>query len=137
MEQKRQKKQKNDQWRLLIIFSFSPYLSLSYYLSLSLSHRHTNTHTQTLSLFFFFLSFYLSFFLSLVQKLINFNFAINLSILNFFRNILAQALLELHKKENVTEAPSNCNTSGALWQTGKRLFEYIRNQVTILVVSIG
>lgn len=44
-------------------------------------------------------------------------------------NILAQALLELHKKENVTEAPSNCNTSGALWETGKRLFEYIRRQV--------
>jgi hypothetical protein len=46
-----------------------------------------------------------------------------------FSNILAQALLELHKKENVTEAPSNCNASGALWQTGKTLFEYIRNQV--------
>lgn len=28
------------------------------------------------------------------------------------RNILAQALMELHKKENVTESPSNCNTSG-------------------------
>jgi ionotropic glutamate receptor NMDA 1 len=45
------------------------------------------------------------------------------------RNILAMALLELHKKENVTEAPSNCNTSGALWETGKRLFEYIRKQI--------
>ncbi len=47
----------------------------------------------------------------------------------FSRNILAMALLELHKKENVTEAPSNCNTSGALWETGKRLFEYIRRQI--------
>ena len=50
-----------------------------------------------------------------------------------FRNILAQALLELHKKENVTEAPSNCNASGSLWQTGKTLFEYIRNQVLIIL----
>lgn len=38
------------------------------------------------------------------------------------------ALNELDEKENVTEAPSNCNTSGALWETGKRLFEYIRKQ---------
>ena len=38
------------------------------------------------------------------------------------------ALKELDKKENVTEAPSNCNTSGAVWETGKRLFEYIRKQ---------
>ena len=47
----------------------------------------------------------------------------------FLRSILAQALLELHLKENVTEAPSNCNTSGNLWETGRRFFEYIRNQV--------
>ena len=38
------------------------------------------------------------------------------------------ALGELDNKENVTEAPSNCNTSGAVWETGKRLFEYIRRQ---------
>ena len=38
------------------------------------------------------------------------------------------ALRELDDKENVTEAPSNCNTSGAVWETGKRLFEYIRKQ---------
>ena len=38
------------------------------------------------------------------------------------------ALNELDTKENVTEAPSNCNTSGALWETGKKLFEYIRKQ---------
>ena len=50
-------------------------------------------------------------------------------IIFFSRNILAQALLELHGKENVTSAPSNCNTSGAVWETGKRLFEYIRKQV--------
>jgi hypothetical protein len=44
-------------------------------------------------------------------------------------------LLELHKKENVTEAPSNCNASGSLWQTGKTLFEYIRNQVKPFFVN--
>ena len=39
------------------------------------------------------------------------------------------ALKELDNKENVTEAPSNCNTSMAsVWETGKRLFEYIRKQ---------
>ena len=46
----------------------------------------------------------------------------------YYRNILGQALQELDNKENVTEAPSNCNTSGAVWETGKRLFEYIRKQ---------
>ena len=37
-----------------------------------------------------------------------------------FRNILSQALVKLHKSENVTEAPNNCNKSGNLWETGKR-----------------
>ena len=47
-----------------------------------------------------------------------------------FRYILAQALLELHGKENVTQAPSNCNKSGNdVWLTGKLLFEYIRKQI--------
>ena len=44
-------------------------------------------------------------------------------------HILAQALLELFKKGNITEAPSNCNTSGILWETGKRLFDDIQKQV--------
>ena len=42
---------------------------------------------------------------------------------------MGQALLELHKKETVTQAPSNCNKSGAVWLTGKLLFEYIRKQI--------
>lgn len=50
-------------------------------------------------------------------------------LLMILRNVLAQALLELHQEENVTQAPSNCNTSGAVWETGKQLFEYIRRQV--------
>ncbi len=43
--------------------------------------------------------------------------------------MLAQALLELHEKDNVTEAPGNCNTSGNLWDTGRRFFDYIRQQI--------
>lgn len=35
----------------------------------------------------------------------------------------------LHKSENVTEAPNNCNKSGNLWETGKRFFEYIQKQI--------
>ena len=46
-----------------------------------------------------------------------------------FRYILAQALLEVHAKENVTQAPANCNKSGTVWLTGKLLFEYIRKQI--------
>ena len=38
------------------------------------------------------------------------------------------ALNELDAEKNVTAAPSNCNTSGALWETGKQLFEYIQKQ---------
>lgn len=47
----------------------------------------------------------------------------------YFRYILAQALLEVHAKENVTQAPANCNKSGTVWLTGKLLFEYIRKQI--------
>ena len=48
--------------------------------------------------------------------------------LSLHRNILAMALNELDAEKNVTAAPSNCNTSGALWETGKQLFEYIQKQ---------
>ena len=48
---------------------------------------------------------------------------------NNSRYILAQALLEVNAKENVTQAPSNCNKSGRIWLTGKLLFEYIRKQI--------
>jgi len=41
-------------------------------------------------------------------------------------NIISKALEKLHRSENVTEAPSNCNKSGNLWETGKKFFEYIR-----------
>nr|XP_040571852.1 glutamate [NMDA] receptor subunit 1-like isoform X2 [Lepeophtheirus salmonis] len=44
-------------------------------------------------------------------------------------HILAQALLELYNEGNITEAPSNCNISGVLWETGKRLFDDIQKQV--------
>ena len=35
----------------------------------------------------------------------------------------------MHKNENVTEAPSNCNKSGVLWETGRKFFDYIRRQI--------
>ncbi|XP_059080362.1 glutamate [NMDA] receptor subunit 1-like isoform X1 [Tigriopus californicus] len=44
-------------------------------------------------------------------------------------NILAQALENLHKNENVTEAPGNCNKSGNVWESGRKFFEYIRKQI--------
>jgi hypothetical protein len=45
------------------------------------------------------------------------------------RNIISQALRELHRSSNVTVAPSNCNRSGNLWQTGITFFEFIRRQI--------
>ena len=61
-----------------------------------------------------------------VEVTISINFS---SSLSYFRNVLAQALAQLLKNENITEAPSNCNTSGNLWETGKKFFEYIRKQI--------
>ena len=48
-----------------------------------------------------------------------------------FRYILAQALLEVHAKENVTLAPNSCTKAGTVWHTGKILFEYIRKQILV------
>lgn len=35
----------------------------------------------------------------------------------------------MNKTEDITEAPTDCNDSGYIWETGKRLFKYIREQV--------
>jgi len=44
-------------------------------------------------------------------------------------HILAKALARLYDdEEDVEEAPSNCNSSGSIWDTGKKLFNYIREQ---------
>ncbi|XP_043246507.1 glutamate [NMDA] receptor subunit 1-like isoform X1 [Amphibalanus amphitrite] len=43
--------------------------------------------------------------------------------------VLAAALKEMSQKENITEAPKDCNNTGDGWETGKTLFKYIRKQV--------
>eukprot|EP00090_Calanus_glacialis_P018797 TRINITY_DN29121_c0_g1_i1.p1 TRINITY_DN29121_c0_g1~~TRINITY_DN29121_c0_g1_i1.p1 ORF type:complete len:1142 (-),score=246.94 TRINITY_DN29121_c0_g1_i1:120-3545(-) len=44
-------------------------------------------------------------------------------------HILACAIAKLYEnEEDVEEAPSNCNSSGSIWETGKKLFNYIREQ---------
>ncbi|XKL62120.1 hypothetical protein PGB90_001953 [Kerria lacca] len=45
--------------------------------------------------------------------------------------ILAKALREMNKTEEITEAPGNCNDPGNIWESGKLLFEYIRKQVLL------
>lgn len=42
--------------------------------------------------------------------------------------VLTSALRELTSTKNITEAPSDCETSGTIWDTGKQLFEYIMKQ---------
>ncbi|CAG7836862.1 unnamed protein product [Allacma fusca] len=43
-------------------------------------------------------------------------------------HVLAAALKEMNSKDNITEAPKDCSTSGVTWDTGKKLFEYIKKQ---------
>ncbi len=43
--------------------------------------------------------------------------------------MISKALRELHLHDNVTEAPSDCNESSSLWETGSSFFEHIRRQV--------
>ncbi|CAH1390907.1 unnamed protein product [Nezara viridula] len=45
--------------------------------------------------------------------------------------VLASALRGMNQTKNITEAPKDCDNSGSIWETGKTLFEYIRNQVLI------
>ncbi|XP_037070917.1 glutamate [NMDA] receptor subunit 1-like isoform X2 [Pollicipes pollicipes] len=45
--------------------------------------------------------------------------------------VLASALKEMTAKENITEAPKDCNNTGDGWETGKKLFGYIRQQVLL------
>ena len=39
------------------------------------------------------------------------------------RYVLTSALRQLTSLKNITEAPSDCETSGTIWDTGKQLFE--------------
>ncbi|XP_069999556.1 glutamate [NMDA] receptor subunit 1-like isoform X1 [Penaeus vannamei] len=44
--------------------------------------------------------------------------------------VLAKALKKLREEENATEPPpQNCDNTGASWETGKKLFQYILEQV--------
>nr|CAD7407742.1 unnamed protein product [Timema cristinae] len=39
--------------------------------------------------------------------------------------VLASALKAMNQTETITEAPNDCNSSGTIWETGKKLFEYV------------
>lgn len=41
----------------------------------------------------------------------------------YYRYLLASALREMEINEDLTEAPRDCNTSGAVWETGKTYFK--------------
>ncbi|CAK9809869.1 Glutamate [NMDA] receptor subunit 1 [Anthophora plagiata] len=43
--------------------------------------------------------------------------------------VLVSALREMNKTNVITEAPKDCGDSGSIWETGKNLFKYIREQV--------
>ncbi|XP_011496545.1 PREDICTED: glutamate [NMDA] receptor subunit 1 [Ceratosolen solmsi marchali] len=42
--------------------------------------------------------------------------------------VLVSALRQMNETESITEAPHDCDNSGSIWETGKKLFEYIRQQ---------
>ena len=35
----------------------------------------------------------------------------------------------MNSSESITEAPKDCDNSGSIWETGRKLFKYIREQV--------
>ena len=49
----------------------------------------------------------------------------------FRRYVLASAIRELNKTKEITEAPNDCDNSGANWETGRELFNTIRKQVLL------
>ncbi|CAF4920372.1 unnamed protein product [Pieris macdunnoughi] len=42
--------------------------------------------------------------------------------------VLASAIREMNKTEEINAPPSDCDNSGSIWQTGQVLFDYIRRQ---------
>ncbi|KAM7364715.1 glutamate ionotropic receptor NMDA type subunit 1 isoform 3-T3 [Cochliomyia hominivorax] len=42
--------------------------------------------------------------------------------------VLASAIKEMMKNETITEPPKNCDDSGVNWESGKRLFHYLRTR---------
>ncbi|KAK9746966.1 Calmodulin-binding domain C0 of NMDA receptor NR1 subunit [Popillia japonica] len=45
--------------------------------------------------------------------------------------VLASALKEMNQTRLITEAPKDCDDSGAIWETGRILFQFIRKQVLL------
>ncbi|XP_032680549.1 glutamate [NMDA] receptor subunit 1 isoform X1 [Odontomachus brunneus] len=43
--------------------------------------------------------------------------------------VLVSALRAMNNSEKITEAPKDCSDSGSIWETGKKLFTYILQQV--------
>ncbi|CAI6345580.1 unnamed protein product [Macrosiphum euphorbiae] len=43
--------------------------------------------------------------------------------------ILASAITDMNRTKTITPPPADCDNSGAIWDTGKTLFEYIKKQV--------
>jgi hypothetical protein len=42
--------------------------------------------------------------------------------------VLAHALKEMMINETITEAPKDCDDSGVFWETGKKLFHYLKSR---------
>lgn len=42
--------------------------------------------------------------------------------------VLASAIKEMRLNETITEAPKDCDDSGALWESGKRIFHYLKTR---------
>jgi hypothetical protein len=36
------------------------------------------------------------------------------------------ALREMNETDSITEAPHDCDNSGSIWETGKKLFQYVK-----------
>ncbi|KAI4460981.1 ionotropic glutamate receptor [Holotrichia oblita] len=45
--------------------------------------------------------------------------------------VLASALKEMNQTKLITEAPKDCDDSGAIWETGRILFQFIRRQILL------
>jgi hypothetical protein len=42
--------------------------------------------------------------------------------------VLASAIKDMMVNETITEAPKDCDDSGTLWETGKKLFHYLKTR---------
>lgn len=42
--------------------------------------------------------------------------------------VLARAIKDMMLNETITEAPKDCDDSGVIWETGKKLFHYLKTR---------